>query len=1030
MDSFTDPYTYGERIERVVAHHAALTPHAVAVQQDGQTVTYAELCTRAGAIASALRAAGVREGDRIPVRLERSPDLVAALLGVLETGAAYIAMDAGWPAARSALVISQAQAPIVVDATALPALCGEAPAERPSTAPLTDGARAASVFYTSGSTGSPKGVLSPHRGTVRTLVGHPSIPLDRTSVFLQAAPLPWDGLSLELWAPLLNGGRCVLLGRGRAALDAAALRDAVDQGVNSLWLTSSLFNVLSEEDLDAFSRLRLLLVGGERVSPAHVRRVLRAFPGLRVVNGYGPAESTIFTTTHVIRPCDVDEDATEIPIGTAVPRTGVRLIDEAGAVVAPGETGEIAVSGDGLALCYLDDPEATGRAFPVLDGVRHYRTGDLAVLDREGNLRYRGRADREFKVNGVRIAPGEIESVLERHPRIATCCVFRLEPRPGRPEIGCVFTTTDGDPVAVREIREHASPYLLSSMLPTRSLHVARLPLGPTGKADQAAARNLLAASLDATAAASPAEEPTTEDEHALLWSGVRELFDAGRPGLDEDLFAAGLTSLDAVRLASRLARYTGRRITVADVYRERTLSRLLGDDGGGGEKADVDDAESTIPRRPDAATAPLSKAQQRFWLAEQFSPAHADHTIVLGYTLHGALDAVRLARAIQRLVEWHPILRTVYPFVDDDAVQRVLPMEDVSFALETVPGPVGVTDLRELAELVSADWWDLPYRLESESSLRVRLCRVDDELHVLCLRVHHLAFDGWSESVLLRDLDAAYSDADSDRGSPQPGLAYPDYSRWEETRLPFWRDRDIPYWSRLLQDPPAPCLPEPHSTGEAARAETVLHIDAATTRALTQAAGERGGLPVSGLLASVARAMSQVFGARDVCLGTVTSGRISPEIERVVGYFVNSLAIPLKGIPDLSDGDLLDLAARTAAQATEHGRTPFDEVVRLLRPARGRHPWFQAWVILQQEPARARLGELVECRPVRIRPPRTGFELLLEAVPQHDGSWDLILGHREDGMDEVTASALMASIETAVYALAARETKTLPPRP
>ncbi|GAA3086107.1 AMP-binding protein [Streptomyces roseofulvus] len=1026
MDSISDPYTYGERIERVVAHHAARTPQAVAIQQDGQTVTYAQLCARAGAIASGLRAAGVGEGDTIPVRLGRSPDLVAALLGVLETGAAYIAMDPGWPAARSALVISQAQAPVVVDAETLPALCAGAPTEPPTGAQLTDGSRAASVFYTSGSTGSPKGVLSPHRGTVRTLVGHPSIPLDASTVFLQAAPLPWDGLSLELWAPLLNGGRCVLLGRDHMALDTAVLRTVVDQGVNSLWLTSSLFNVLSEEDLDAFSRLRLLLVGGERVSPAHVRQVVRAFPGLRIVNGYGPAESTIFTTTHVIRPCDVDEDATEIPIGVPVPRTGVRLIDEAGAVVAPGETGEIAVSGDGLALCYLDDPEATDRAFTVVDGVRHYRTGDLGVLDAEGNLRYRGRADREFKLNGVRIAPGEIESVLERHPRITTCCVVRLEPRPGRPEIGCVFTTKDGEPVPVQEIREHADPHLLPAMLPTRSLHVARLPLGPTGKADQAAARDLLVASLDAAAAASPAGEPTSEDEHAPLWSRVRELFEVSRPGMDEDLFAAGLTSLDAVRLASRLSQYTGRRITVADVYRERTLRRLA-DGGEGGGRGGTGMAESAIPRRPDEATAPLSKAQQRFWLAEQFSPGHSDHTIVLGYTLHGPLDAARLGRAMLRLVEWHPILRTVYPFEGDDAVQRVLPMEDVSFALETVSCPTGTKDPRELAELVTGDWWDLPYRLESEASLRARLCKVDDGLHVLCLRVHHLAFDGWSESVLLRDLEAAY--ADSDRGNPQLGVAYADYSRWEQTRLPSWRDHDMPYWSRLLQDPPEPCLPEPRRTDEAARAETVLHVDTATTRALTRAAGQRGGLPVSGLLAAVARAMSQVFGVREVCLGTVTSGRISPEVERIVGYFVNALPIPLKGIPDLSDGDLLDLAARMASQATEHGRTPFDELVRLLRPARGRHPWFQAWVILQQEPARARLGELVECRPVRIRPPRSGFELLLEALPQPDGSWELVLGRREDGMDRVTASTLMASIETALRALATRETKMSPPR-
>jgi mycobactin peptide synthetase MbtE len=331
-------YANGDRIEQVVRHHARLTPDAAAIRQADQVLSYRDLVAMADRVACGLMKRGVGPGMFVPVCLPRSPEFVGVLLGVLTTGAAYLAMDPRWPAGRREYVLTGSGADfLIAPEGSAPPPAGVA---RLSVSDLMvdgmvvpppglSGAQAACVFYTSGSTGQPKGAVSPHRGSVRVLVGNDDVPLDADTVFLQAAPLPWDGLSLELWAPLLNGGCCVLHDVDAPALDVAALQNAVERGVNSLWLTSSLFNVFVDEAVELFGALRLVLVGGERVSVEHLRRLLDRFPELPVVHGYGPAESTIFATTQLVSPRHVRAPATDVPVGRPVPGTGVVVVDEA-----------------------------------------------------------------------------------------------------------------------------------------------------------------------------------------------------------------------------------------------------------------------------------------------------------------------------------------------------------------------------------------------------------------------------------------------------------------------------------------------------------------------------------------------------------------------------------------------------------------------------------------------------------------------------------------------------------------------------
>ncbi|MFJ6167519.1 amino acid adenylation domain-containing protein [Micromonospora orduensis] len=1018
----TEPYRHGDRIEQVVARHARFTPEAVAVQQGERLLSYAELVSRADRVAGALAARGVGPGDFVPVCLPRSVELVTVLLGVLTTGAAYVAMDPGWPADRRAAVFDDTRCRLLVaddpgagrpgmsvagyaDLTAGP--------DRPAPRPTLDGAEPACVIYTSGSTGRPKGAVSPHRGTIRTLVDHPDIPLDPASVFLQAAPLPWDGFSLELWAPLLNGGRCQLMGAHLPALDVEALAAAVGLGVNSLWLTSSLFNVLADEAPELFGRIRLLLVGGERVSAPHLRRILDRFPGLRMVNGYGPVESTIFTTTHVIRPEDVADPDADVPIGRPVPRTGVRLVDGGDRPVPAGSVGEILVSGDGLAAGYLGDPAETARAFVELAGVRYYRTGDLGCLDERGLLRYRGRADRQFKINGVRIEPGEVESVLAAHPRIAAGAVLRLELSPGRPELAMVYRSHDGVPLTDAELREFAGRRLLPAMVPTVWRHVDRLPLSPNGKVDPVALRTLAEQAAGARRGPATAEPADAGDP---FLAEARRLLDVPHLAAADDVFDAGATSLDAVRLAARAMHRFGRRITVADVHRARTVDGLRALLRGGAPTLGA----IPVAGEREGERAPLSHAQTRFWMAEQTMPGAADNVVVLAYLLDGPLDVEVLDAALQDVVRRHPTLRTVYRWTGRSPEQRALDPAVARVTVERVTGPDGCTDPVELARLVAADCWRHPFDLEREVSLRARLCRIAEDRHLLCLTIHHIAFDGWSEQRLVETLGAAYRDRVQGRVPDGPsGPSYADYSRWERRGQKQWAEHELPFWRRALRQPMPQVLPAPGSTGETPRRELVARVSAAEVTALTGAARRHGGPPVAALLAAVGRGLGRTFDVPDVCLGTVTAGRPHPDLDDVVGYFVNPLVVPVTGVRDEPAGVLLDRVVDRTAAAMAHGRTPFDELVRVLAPPRGRHPWFQVWVVVQHPPPSGAFAPGIALRAVRVPPPTTALELMFEAFPQPDGGWELVMLYRSDGIDDDTAAGLLATVRTAMVELA-----------
>ncbi|MFM9595018.1 amino acid adenylation domain-containing protein [Streptomyces scabiei] len=491
-------------IHEAIAQQAATRPGATAVISGVQRLSYAELDAAADKVAHALSERGVTRGSVVPVILPRSAQLITVLLGVLKCGAAYAAMDPSWPARRVHDLLQTLDPPVLIAAalspmpSAVPVWSPPAtwPASASGAAPPTgmSDADPATVFFTSGTSGSPKAVLSPHRATTRLFRVHTHWwPVG--GVVAQVAPASWDAFSLEVWGALLTGGTCVV--HPSVHLLPAGLRTLVSTArVDTVFLTTSLFNFLVEEDVDCLRGLRRVLIGGERLSVHHVRACMERHPLLRVSNCYGPVENCVFASVHAIDQQDC-ELADGIPLGSAVPGTGIHVLHN-GLPAGPGVTGEICLSGDGLALGYMTDPQLTAERFPTvpIDGAprRIYRTGDLGRLDHEGRLHFRGRGDRQIKVAGHRVEPAEIEAAGRAVPGVRECAVLPVTESEGSVVRLAMFyvpvTSTAsgeqgaGSPSAVRKALSARLPrYLVPHLLRP----CASFPLTARGKVDSAA---------------------------------------------------------------------------------------------------------------------------------------------------------------------------------------------------------------------------------------------------------------------------------------------------------------------------------------------------------------------------------------------------------------------------------------------------------------------------------------------------------------------------------------------------------------
>ncbi|MFK0173923.1 amino acid adenylation domain-containing protein [Streptomyces sp. NPDC090306] len=1019
-------------VHELFAAQAARTPHAVAVRGE-RDLTYAELVSLSASVARRLRAAGIRPADVVAIHRPRDTEAVAALLGVLRAGAAYTMIDPTHPAERVARIVALSGARLVVG-DPVPAPDGQAPlpvlsdedgaaqdADAPGDEPVVLPADAACLMFTSGSTGTPKGVLTPHRALVATLRGQDYAGFAEGEVWLQTAPVSWDAFATQLLGPLLSGGTCVLYPDHHVDPDDIA-RLVQEHGVTVLDASASLFNHLLDHHPAVFSTVRRALTGGEPASGAHVARALRTYPAVTVVNGYGPVESTGFTTRHVVTPAD--EGKPSVPIGTPLAGKACHVLDHRMQPVPTGAVGEVYVSGAGLAHGYAGRPGTTATRFVALPGAapgeRAYRTGDLARRRPDGTLEFHGRADDQVKLHGYRVEPGEVRAAVVRQPGVTDAAV--VVHGTGTEARLTAYLTGDCD---TERVRAGVAAVLPSYLRPAAYVALPELPLTVNGKLDRAALPEPEAGTP--AGAARRAGRSPREDILCALFADV-----LGRPadtvGRDDDFFRLGGHSLLAARLTARVRTALGVDIKVRDVFETPTPAALAT------RSAHTDTGRARRPLtprvRPDRP--PLSYAQSRLWFLDRAREAGAAYNVPVALRMTGDLDTDALRAALDDVVARHEVLRTTFAEHDGTPWQRVRPAAEAHLAFETArTTPDGADDLlTAFAGRVFDLAGELPVRALLVSTDPLPAPDAGEQCHVLLLVMHHIVADGWSMRPLLDDLSRAYADRAAGR-TPDPRplpVSYADYALWQAEELSGTAlDEQIDYWSKALDGMPD-CLALPadgtrQGHGTPAGGTVDLRLPAPVHQALLAIARETGATLFMVLQAAFAGLLTRLGAGSDIPLGTPVAGRPVEALDDVVGFFVNTLVLRTDTGGDPTFRDLVARVRRTDLDAYDHADLPFERLVEALNPPRrgDRQPLFQTMLVLQNN-----AEATVELPGLRtdvetVTPGAAKFDLTLGLVEEPSGGGlGGTLEYRADLFSAEAARGITERFERLLTAVAA----------
>ncbi|MFG3194758.1 amino acid adenylation domain-containing protein [Streptomyces sp. NPDC048208] len=1008
----------------------ARTPDAPAVVKGEDRLTYAELDRRANRLAHLLRRRGVRAETPVGVCMERGVDTVVAFLGVLKSGGVYVPLDPEYPRERLEYMLAHAAVPLVVTTTDtlrdLPPVQGallldeeaELLAGLPDTAPDAEVApdNLSCMFYTSGSTGTPKCAMVTHANYVNYfrfwesayLGGHPM------RSHLQMTSFAFDIFIADATRALFSGAKLVVVPHETVMSPPDLYRLMVAEDVNSAEFITPILAALVDhlEETGADLAFLDLLVAGSDIWYARDYMRVRALcrPDTQIVAAYGLSETAIDNAT--LARAEVPEVIEGIvPIGRPTGNNQVYVLNDRLQPQPVGVPGELYVGGVGVGRGYHRDAARTAQRylpdpFSAEPGARLYRSGDLARYRSDGVLEILGRIDNQVKVNGFRIELGEIESVLRAHPDVDNAVVV-VHTASGTGETRLVGYVT-----FVGAARPDLTPYLVDRlpayMLPSVLVTLDEMPLNANGKINRRALPEPASAAGGDTARGGAPRTPV-EEILAGIWAEVLGLTEVGR---SDNFFALGGSSLLMTQVVSRMRRVLGRDVPLRVLYQHPTVAALaaeLARAGDGREERPV----TPVPRDP--AGHPLSYAQEQLWFLDRLGEGDVSYNVPETLRLRGPLDTEALAAALQSLADRHEALRTVYV--------RGTAGRPVQLVRDTVGVPLKRADLSGLdattrdaavRELIRADEL-LPFDLEHGPLIRATLVTTGEDEHLLLLDQHHIATDGWSSGVLLRELSELYTAHTEGRPAdlaPLP-LQYADFAVWQRD----WLDgedgrRGLAYWRERLSGAPGTTtlpLDRPRTPAVTrAGASLAFTVPDEVYGALRAYGREHGATLFMTLLAAFDVLLARSGGDAELVVGTPASGRTRVELEPVLGFFTNVLALRTRVDDDPVFADLLTRVRDTALDGYAHQDVPFERVVEELRPRRdlGHNPVFQ--VVFSLDDAGGDALDLPGVTAEEVRPAystaKFDLELMLE---QRDGTLGGTFTYRTDLFDAATVETL-----------------------
>ena len=1039
------PYAKDRCVHELFEEQVERTPDAVAVVYEGQFLSYTELNAKANQLARYLRQKGVGPDQPVAIGVERSLEMVVGLLGILKAGGAYVPLDPGYPAERLAYMLQDTAPKVLLIQERLKDKLPKTAAHvvtldqdwhdiaEQSASNLDRRALGLCphhlmyVIYTSGSTGEPKGAMNEHRALINLLGWlQDRYRLGEQDRVLQKTPFSFDVSVWEFFWTLLSGAR-LIMARPQGHQDPEYLRELIEQtGVTTMHFVPSMLEIFLEQHrAGQCASVRRVMCGGETLSVSLQKKFFECFPGVRLSNMYGPSEAAIDATSWE---CQSEDPRHSVPIGRPIANARIYILDGHAEPVPLGVAGEIHIGGAGVARGYLNRPELTAQRFvkdPFSDeaDARMYRTGDVGRYWPDGNIEFLGRNDHQVKIRGYRIELGEIEARLRRQSTVREAVVLVREGAthashgrsrtaepwtdrehaeraqrdvPGEKRL-VAYVVSEAEDLDVARLRDALSRELPDYMVPSAYVRLEALPLTPNGKLD----RRALPAPQEAAFSQREYEAPHGELESALarIWS---EVLQVQRIGRQDHFFELGGHSLLAVQMMSRVRRHLGLEVSLQELFTQPVLQDfacLVSQS----QRSRLPELRAAI-ERPEHL--PLSYAQQRLWfIAHMDASASAAYHMPAGLRLRGPLDERALLRALDRIVARHEVLRTRFELVEGGLAQRIAPAR-VGFRLQE-------HDLRSLKDAQRQSdqvhyWRDLeahaPFDLQRGPLIRGRLLRLAEQDHILLVTMHHIVSDGWSTGVLTRELSALYRAFSQGQADPLPPLniQYADYALWQRQWLAETMQQELSYWKQALHEAPELIrLPTDQPRPEVqdyTGGRIDIELEAQLSEQLRALSRRHGTTLHMTLLSGWAALVGRLSGQQQVVIGTPVANRTRAEVEGLIGFFVNALAlrVDLSGNPSV--GELLEQVRRCSVQAQSHQEVPFDQVVEALSPSRSfaHSPVFQLMFAWRNTP-----GQTLDLGSLNIE--------VLQESSYHRAKYDLTLGLQEAG-DRIVGDLVYAS--------------------
>jgi amino acid adenylation domain-containing protein len=988
----------GTLIQHLFRRAAAECAGRVACAWKDRRITYAELERETNRLANHLHSAGLGKGSIVAIALSEPPQLIEAVVAVLKAGCVFVPLNAAEPPQRLRAMIREVEPDaFIVDGEAYEGIAAASAGgahsavavvlDRPENfvadarLPELPGSPAAAgcesppvdahpddmcyVFFTSGSTGEPKGVAG-RLGSLSHFIHWEieTLAIGPGSRVSQMASPTFDAFLRDVFVPLCSGARICIPDSRETVLDPRQLVHWIDErGLTLVHCVPSIFRSLIAQPLDAgmFAGLRHIVMAGERLFPSEIRRWMEVF-GTRVqlINLYGATENTMAKFCYFI--VEADRHAPFIRIGKPMPGAAAFILDPEVRRCPPGVAGEIYISTPFLTHGYYGRPELTRQVFvrnPLSPDSHElvYKTGDLGRLLPDGNYELLGRVDQQVKVRGFRVEPGEVEARLKQHPSVLDAAVVLRGADPDRQQL-VAFVVAPARPTA-GELRRFVQEALPDHMVPAGIALLDGLPLTPHGKVDREALPDADAARPESDAEF-VAPRSSAEEKLSEIWSRVLQV---DNPGVNDDFFELGGHSLTAAQMIAEIRAAFGVELQLRALLDAPTPALLASKieqearaNGGMGEAAG-DGGRLEIRSAPHDEAVPLSYSQQRMWLSVQLNPDQPTWNSPVVLRIKGPLNLHAFTQSLKEIVRRQHSLRTVYESSGARPVQRVAPPAPLPFRTVDLDG-LG-EELKESEALALARLEiRAPIDLDRPPLMRVMRIRLGADDCLMLLTFHHIATDEWSRNVFEYELLTLYrSFAAGLPGSlPELKLQYTDFAhsqrQWLDGGL---LDGQRAYWRRqLAAAPPLLTLLEGRSSPGTRALEGALYqwtLSPATSRSVRKLAGAGSATLFVVLLAMLKVFLYRQTGQTDLVVGTDIANRARAGTEEIVGFFVNVVAMRTRLSPGLSFREALARVRQTALEAPDNQDLPFEEVLRELSPERARDPLFNVFFLTEHPP-------------------------------------------------------------------------------